>query len=267
MTTRLSAVKEPLNSISNPKQADLNLLISQVLDAQLEVNGQQAAVNSLTHKLDNLHASLTIADTNRTTGNNNYNLAHQLVQLAKDLQTNSTTILKEVHNVAVANDKVALEVKALVDKLIYSVQLLNKLSALVIRNKALNPLISDDLITMIGTAGADANNAIALMLIALKSTFAAQATSTESDAATAHVANQANQLLGAIWGKQPRGLAALLYKVHEDNCAKYEFINKAFKLVTDQLNNAQFSLNKAQIKLQSLQSALVALNQQGTVTQ
>ncbi len=74
--------------------------------------------------------------------------------------------------------QVAENINSVINKLIYSAESINKLANLVVRKKAQNPLISDELVSMITTAGTDANNAVAVTLVALKSAFGG--TSSES---------------------------------------------------------------------------------------
>jgi hypothetical protein len=154
------------------------------------------------------------------------------------------------------------------NKLIYSAEMINKLANYVVRKKALNPLISDELVSMLGTAGSDANNAVALTLVALKSTFASQASNMESQSATALEYVQSMDVYQLITGTNNDGkellgnvsLKSLLYKAYAEAKSNYEEIHTAVVLTTTQLNNAQNSLNKAQVALKSLQTGLAAGN-------
>ncbi len=165
--------------------------------------------------------------------------------------------------------EVAKGIRNLINKLIYSAEVINKLANLVIRKKALNPLISDDLVSRIGTAGNDANNAVALALVALQSTFAAQASNLESEAAAALEYTQSIKLYEILTGTTPDGkkskdydncLAKLLYDAYDHAKKSYEQAYQASKDTIDQLNKANVNLSKAQIKLKSLQSGLAAGN-------
>lgn len=156
-----------------------------------------------------------------------------------------------------------------INKLIYSAELINKLGNLIVRKKALNPLISNDLVSMIAAAGNDANNAVALALVALKSTFTAQATSIESEATAALELTNAIKLLEILTGKNaqekpsPRinqSLTELIETAHEQADIKAAQSDKALKEVTAQLNAAKAQLSKTQVKLTSLQTGLAAAN-------
>lgn len=255
--------------ITESKKAELDALSLQVIDAQYDVNKFQSIVTSLTDKVNNFQGFLATAENTRTQAYNNKILMDQLLQNAIDLKNNSNIAFNEI---VVADSKtkdLSTNIKMVIDKLIYSVDVLNKLSAIVTRKKALNPLISDELISVLSTAGSDANNAIALTLIALKSTFAAQASNTESEAAIELAYTQSDDLYECLigapdedndTGKKEISLNQLLHNAYTNAKENYHRMEKALTMSTKQLNDAKSDLNKAQIKLKSLQSGLAAAN-------
>lgn len=256
--------------ITEKKKAELDSLKNQVIDAGAIVQQQQIIVNSLNEKATRYQGYLLVADANRTHALSNKNLIDQVVQNAYDLGYNS----RNAFNMTAASSNnttlVAENISDLINKLIYSVEIINKLSNLVIRKKALNPLISDDLISRINTAGTDANNAVALTLIALKSTLAAEASILESEAAITLENKQATKLyltltdeksIDAPLSPQPvtdTSIRALLYNAYKNSQIAYDKANTANDETARQLNYATTNLSKAQIRLQSLQSGLAA---------
>ena len=255
--------------ITESKKAELDALSLQVIDAQYDVNKFQSIVTSLADKVNSFQGFLATAENTRTQAYNNKILMDQLLQNAIDLKNNSNIAFNEI---VVADSKtkdLSTNIKMVIDKLIYSVDVLNKLSAIVTRKKALNPLISDELISVLATAGSDANNAIALTLIALKSTFAAQASNTESEAAIELAYTQSDDLYECLiaapdddnnTGKKETSLDCLLHDAYTNAKENYHRMEKALAMSTKQLNDAKSDLNKAQIKLKSLQSGLAAAN-------
>jgi hypothetical protein len=188
-----------------------------------------------------------------------------MVYIAKDLYNNSKIAIHEMGEANVRTKELAPAIKILVDKLIYVTEIINKLSNTIIRKKALNPLISDDLISMLGTAGKNANDAVAVTLIALQSTFAAQASNLETEMAVALEEEQSNRFLEILNGSSSetpvkQSLAFLLTDAYSKARIKYKKMEKAFKIVTKQLSEANSNLSKAQVKLKSLQSGLAAAN-------
>ncbi|MCD0465052.1 hypothetical protein [Flavobacterium sp. ENC] len=256
--------------ITEKKKSDLDLLTSQVTDAQAVVQQQLTVVSSLNQKAIKYQGYLVEAENSRTQSLSNKLLAEQVVQNALDLTQNSQIAFSKMTAANENTEGVAKEIAELINKLIYSVEIINKLSNVVIRKKALNPLISDDLITKINAAGTDANNAVALTLIALKSIFAAQSLCLESEAITALEQKQALTLYLTLTGKksvnQPftlkdnSSILALLATADIEAKAAYLEANKANDETTRQLNSATAKLNKAQVELQSLQAALAAAN-------
>jgi hypothetical protein len=256
--------------ITEKKKSDIDLLISQVTDVEAVVQQQSTVVSAITQKSIKYQSYLLDAENYRTQSLSNKNLVDQVVQNAVDLSENSEIAFTKMTIANENTEEVAKEITILINKLIYSVEIINKLSNLVIRKKSLNPLISDDLITKINAAGTDANNAIALTLIALKSIFAAQTSCLESEAATALEQKQVLNLYAALTGKKNpnentdvlvnNSIQSLLYKANTDAKIAYLESNKANDETIRQLNVATTNLNKAQIKLKSLQAALAAAN-------
>ncbi|PIF29802.1 hypothetical protein CLU81_0186 [Flavobacterium sp. 9] len=256
--------------ITEKKKAELDSLKNQVIDAGAIVQQQQIIVNSLNEKATRYQGYLLVAEANRAHALSNKNLIDQVVQNAYDLSYNSRNAFYKTTSSSGDASLVAENISDLINKLIYSVEIINKLSNLVIRKKALNPLISDDLISRINTAGTDANNAVALTLIALKSTLAAEASILESEAAITLENKQATKLYLTLTDEKsidtPLSLhpvsetciRGLLYNAYKNSQLAYDKANTANDETVRQLNYATTNLSKAQIKLQSLQSGLAA---------
>lgn len=170
--------------ITESKKAELDMLTRQVIDAQLELEQQQAIVNSLTAKSTQFNAYLVTAGNNKSHALANKEQVIQLVQSATDLLGNSKTAFSASVKADSKTQELATVMKDLIDKLIFSAEVVNKLANVIIRKKALNPLISDDLVKMAAIAGADANTAVSLTLIALQSAFTSQASSLETESAS-----------------------------------------------------------------------------------
>lgn len=257
-----------LGGVTEQKKAELDALTIMVLDAQHNVEQFQAIVDSLTEKSNTIQGFLAIDEGIRTQTYNNKVLMEQMVQSAKDLKNNSKIAIDEMALASVKTKHLAPHIKILVDKLIYVAEFIDKLSNIIIRKKAINPLISDDLISMVGTAGKNANDAVAVTLVALQSTFAAQASNLETELAIGLEMDQANLFYEFLMKGKPnqdvkdpnRSLYYYLNNAYTVAKTKYKTTEKAYKIVTKQLNDALTALNKAQVKLKSLQSGLAAAN-------
>ena len=105
-----------------------------------------------------------------------------LIGMAEDIEKNSAVVQENMVAADSKTNELSVQIKGVIDKLIFSSQVIERLENLVIREKALNPLISDELITMITKAGTDANNAVALTLVALESSYTAQASGADAEA-------------------------------------------------------------------------------------
>ena len=272
MTTQLKSLtksKSRRYGVTEKKKAELDALSLAVLDAQQQVDQYQSIVTSLTTKQSNFQALLAVAETNRTNALNNKNMVEQVVQNYLDLQNNSAIAFNGIAAADKQTTQLAESITNVMNKLIYSAEVINKLATFVVRKKALNPLVSDELVSVLNTAGTDANNAVALTLVALQSTFAAQASNIESESAFSLEYLQAMAVYQFITGTDENGnrttdysgcLQALIDKAYRRAKAYYKQIYDASLVVTSQLNQAQLSLNEAQIQLSSLQAGLAAGN-------
>lgn len=275
MITQIDAYKQKSSKgnvknygITETKKAELDRLTDEVIDAQGIVDQNQAIVNSLNQKLSTLNGYLAAADATRTVAKNNWNTILEVISNARDLKSNSEVATEEMIITDKSMKDLALKVKEVMNELIYSVEVANRLSNLVLRKKAQNPLIPDELISLLTTTGKDANNAIALTLTALKSVFAAQASSMEAEAAAGLEYMQSLTLFEVLTGTNYKGK-----RIKEEPCIKdqlndaytrsekmYIKWSKAVKMTTSQLNVAQANLETAEVKLTSLQSGLAAAN-------
>lgn len=255
--------------ITEKKKQEIDLLTQQVLNAENEVQQYQAIVTSLTEKSTKLDAELATAETNKTQALNNKNSVDTVVNNAKSLYESSELTDAESSTAEKDIKGVATEVNTVINKLIYSAEVINKLSNLVIRKKAINPLISDELVSMVTEATTNANNAVALTLVALESVFASQATTIESKSAMALELLQAKKLYEFIMGRKVTDAedvtnrTSLLYYLDEAyniTSNMYEETLAASDDTTGQLNAAQVSLSNSEVKLSSLQAGLAAAN-------
>ena len=269
--------------ITEKKKKELDDLGNQVINAQYEVDQLQATVIAVTDKSQKIIACLAMSEVDKTHTLNNKNILEEVVKNVLTLRNNSKMVFDKIGSTNAATKQLAKDAKVLVDKLIFSAEMINKLSMLIIRKKALNPLISDELVSFVNTAGKDANNAVALTLVALKSTFAAQASSINSEAAGALEYTQAILLYQVLTGTievynkadentsdnltanldsnnnaTKTCLRVLLDNAYLNAKTQHELLYTASGEITKQLNAANAKSNKAHIKLKSLQSGLAA---------
>ncbi|VXB08788.1 conserved hypothetical protein [Flavobacterium sp. 9AF] len=251
--------------VTENKKRTLDALTIQVLNATDEVAQLQAIVDSLTDKLATYQGFLTQADANKTQAQNNVTLMNTVIQNALNLKDNSEIALKEVIKANEKTEKVAKNCTSVTNKLIYTAEMVNKLANLIVRKKAQNPLISDQLITMVTAAGTNANNAVALSLVALNSAFVAQSTNKDvlniSGLENLQSVKLYNKLINDNLTSSPyKSLNTLLNDAYNFAVLEFDKMQKAYNETLNQLNLKTSDLNKAQINLKSLQSGLAAAN-------
>ena len=119
----------------------------------------------------------------------------------KDIQKEVNDLKNEVNSnveeIAIATEnanKLELDTKKLVDDLANIFTSVNRFSNDVIKKKAINPLISDELISMVSCTTKDANAVQALMINALESSSITASSILETKKALNLVAEQVNEL-------------------------------------------------------------------------
>lgn len=258
--------------VTENKKAEIDQLTYQVIDAQYVVDENTANVNALQKKLTRFEGYLATADTNRASTLSNWNTMKQVVEDAKNLQKDCNISQQTMAEANLLMQEVAIDVNTVMQELIYTAEVINNLSNVIVRKKAKNPLISDELITILGDTGKDANNAVALMLTALESTFTAQATNMEADAANALSLAQADALYDTLTGTTQenkneqnkhgfgKSLENLIYQSYTNAVSVYKSYRQDVNITQTQLNKAQYDLANAELKLASLQAGLAAAN-------
>lgn len=272
--------------ITERKKAEIDALTNEVLYAQSEVEQLQAIVDSLTEKSGALQTQLSTDETNKKATLTNQESLEEVIDNVIDVLLNSKITFVGIKKSDKKIREVAISVENVTNKLIYSAEVVNKLSNLVIRKKAQNPLISDELVTMVNTVGTDANNAVALALTALNSVIASQTTTVESEGVMTLEFLQAIRLYEFITGnnleheknKDIEAFIEELYKqkkltinkegsleaLIKEACVlaseRYDNTLKASKKAQKQLGEAQNRLSKETVKLNSLEAGLAAAN-------
>jgi hypothetical protein len=262
--------------VTERKKKELDALAISLLNAEYKVSQFQAIVDSLTAKSVEFEGFLQNADAARAQALANFNTIQDIQKEVVNLSYNSQITLAESNAALLKSERLALQIKQVIDQLIYSVEIINKFTSLIISKKALNPLISDDLVSLASVAGKDANTAVALTLVALKSSFVANATNIEAQGLVI-VVNTQSQNLKANWGEkakqtpaadtqQPpvqdefKSIYTLLQDANQQAIANYAVISSANDAVLGELDDAKIKLDKATVKLKSLQLGYAAAN-------
>lgn len=262
--------------ITERKKAELDALIIEVQNTKDEVQELQVDVTSLTEKNTEFAGFLSVAETTLETALTNKNLVDQVVNDAGNLKLEAKEARKQTDK---ANNKIQNltgQVTQVVDQLIFASEMINKLAEMINRKKALNPLISDDMVARITTAVTDANNAVAVTLIAMKACYASFDSGKESKSITGLEYQQADHLFKALTGgekqaaplyktltggeKEKASIQRLLHTAYDDAVESKQKALTAMAETTKQLNTAQKELNVATIKLNSLKAGLAAEN-------
>lgn len=252
--------------INERSKAELDALSNQVNDAEHDVEQLQAVVNSLNDKSIQFQGFLNSASASKAQTLSNKTLLNQILQNALSLKENSKIALDEIADADQKTIALSAEIKSVIDKLIYSATVIDKLRGMVLRAKSLIPYINDDVLQLLADAGADANNAVGLALVALKSTLAAETANAEAEAASSLEYLQAVSLYEVLTVDQKEKetdasedcLKDLINTAYETAVVAFDNASKASTETNHQLNKAKADLAKAQIRLKSLQLSLAA---------
>lgn len=274
--------------VSEQKKSDIDAMQIEVTNAEYNVAQYQSIVNSLTEKVATFTAYLATAETNQATALSNKNLVDAVLQDAIDLLLNSEIAFNQIVEADIMVRDVAADMKDVIDKLIFALQIINRVDALVQSKKALNPIISDELVSTIQTASANGNIAVSNCLIALQSCYIATSTTAEAEFASSLEVVHSKVLIMMLTGeketKDSQGklkdlvkksiqkfrkegvsipdkddsLYWMLQKAYDNSVLEYNRQLNALTHVEDELDEAQTELDKAEINLASLQRALSA---------
>lgn len=263
--------------VADQKKADQDALTVQINEAQYEVNELSAIVSSLSKKSTEFTALLNETETRKSSALNNLNLAKDAVAAVRQVTQNTMVAVEQTGMAAEKIKSTTSQVSILIDKLIFSVEIIDKVTALVNRQKLSNPLIPDELITLLTKATTDAEKAVATTLTALQSCYAAENLIFEAHAVTTLEAQQSKYLQqritahAALGSKilerrdckhglddKAWGLLARLQAGYHHACKVYDETLNANDMVTQQLDYAQKQLTNAQTKLSSLKAGLAA---------
>lgn len=258
------------------EKAQLDFLTSQVVEAQYEVNQQQANVDALESKSGQFNAFLAEADANKQTALANLNLARDIDASINSLSNSTALAQKQSDKACAATTGVSAEVATLINKLIFAVEIIDRFGQIVNKQKSSNPLIPDSLISCIAKASTDANNAIALTLTAMQSCYAAEATSLRAQKGIDLQTIQMSNLKAQFENLDPdtpddtsaaananvtpfgTGLLALSKQAYAIFDEKYQQALADNNMVNKQLAHAQQMLVKATTSLNSYQAGLAA---------
>ena len=261
----LETKSPPKYGVTEYKKRTLDSLTLQVANANGEVSQLQSIVDSLTGKLATYNGYLSQADANKTQAHSNLSLIDTVVKNALNLNNSSKITLNEILLAEAKTEAVAQKTASVINKLIYTADMINKLANLITRKKSQNPLISDQLVSMIATAETNANNAVALTLVALDATFIAQATNKEVKTSGALENLRSEKLFNKLTvdtktGSDNLAIQTLLTNAYKCSLLEFDRIQGAYNRTLKELNLKTAELNKAQINLNSLESGLAAAN-------
>ncbi|OHU84954.1 MULTISPECIES: hypothetical protein [Pseudoalteromonas] len=246
--------------VAQSKNSDIQSLTDQVTQAQFTVNELSNVVASLTEKQAYFANLLALASSKQATSLSHYNQA-------KTLSSDVTETLRYVdivatqiggHTAASGSlsqklSETAEYMSKLINKLIFSVDVIEKLSDFVNRRKAVNQVIPDDLITFLNNAVAESNNAVSLTLTALQSCYASITPVAETSEVSTVQSTQAHNL-----SEQVTHLQNLLQDLYEASTDSYKQALSASNMANTQLEDAQAQLAEAKATLASLNAGLEA---------
>lgn len=249
--------------ITEVKQAELDNMLIQIQNAQFEYNQQKAISDSLTLKIQLFSQYLAEADASRTEALNNLDLIRKIKDETENLGKQSSVAYTTIKEAAELSNAMTRQLSEMIRQLVFAVEVVNKFSNAIIRKKALNPLVSNELVDLSATLGKDANTAVSLSLVALKSAYSANLGCLD--------ATSSNALQKSLVEK-------LNYRIHygsgnpEVHDSLLDILNTAYinsseyyqqMLVANQNVKSQFSINQAlcdaaAVKLASLQAGYAA---------
>ncbi|WNJ96740.1 hypothetical protein RND59_06600 [Vibrio ruber] len=186
--------------IAEQKNLEIESLSTQVANVQYQIDEINAVVLSLTDKQSHFAQLLTDAEAKKTTALSQFNQIKLVVSQVTELKQYSKVVHQQTGTAKSDVTETSQQVAQLVNQLIFSVDVIEKLTDFVNRQKSVNKAIPDELVSMLGQAATDANQAIATTLTALQSCYATISSASESDAISDLALTQATQLNWLLTG-------------------------------------------------------------------
>ena len=253
-------------------------LTDQVSLAQNRVAQHQVIVDAIQAKSNQFTALRSQAEHSQASALSNYNVGKNLVSGVDSLAKNYELAKEQGSRAATDISLLSKNMSSLINMLIFSVEVINKATQIISKQKALNPLVPDTLVAFMSKSTSDANNAVALTLTALQSCYVAESTLLESQHIISLAADQAITLqsgfnagwnvpmgapeaeLSGVGADAPAnsGVAASLNLFYRNAVKSYNTALVNNDNVSLQLTQAQTQLAVATMKLSSLQAGLKA---------
>lgn len=250
-------MKSMKNGIAELKNAEIEALANQVNKAQFRVNQLTTVVTSLTAKQANFAALLTDADSKKDAALANLNQAKTLVANVETLQRYAVLVNQQTDKSLNNVRETANHMSELIEQLIFSADVVEKLSGFVNRQKAANKVIPDALVAVLNQATSDANNAVALTLTALQSSYASAASVDEAGSVSALGSRQAQQWLTLLTGVSPDVQESIAQKRAN---AVIKSVEKVLKALGKAQRDNQNLMSQQNEKTQKYEAQLVQLN-------
>lgn len=235
----------PKIAINDTKQAELDQLKAAVTRAQYKVDQLQAIVTSLSKKQGQFQTDLTNAQTDRDTALDNLKKVEAVVAVIKEMVRKANTVADQTDKANNVIIDTANNVATLINQLIYSIEVIDKLTALINKKQASKVLISAELVTTVNTASSDANSAIALTLTALNNCYTSMASSTEAEDITVLEQTQALNLFGLVTGRMDKISATV------DAANDLEQKEAAYQSASDEYSAAEKNLDSVIAQIES----------------
>ncbi len=187
--------------INEKKKANVSALTDSVEKLQFHLAQQQSVVDSLTQKSLEFSSSLAMAERKRELASSQSDLAIEVVSCIKTIKRKSNLVKKQTDKSDAKINKTVSQMTQLVRQVIFAVEIVNKLVALIQKKKSSGAIISAELSSVMANAATDANTAVATTLVALRSCHVAMATGEECSQLTEQGVHQGIDLYAFITGE------------------------------------------------------------------
>ncbi len=265
----MSIVRFPQGAyaVTEAKQKELDALKLEVLAAQGKVQQFESMVASLNAKSQTFATIFSEATANKAQALSNWELMEKVANDSKELVQHSDVAFNDSAETNVQINELAVQMKMVVDQLIFAAEFINKLNPLLVNKQESLTTLDPAFIEASAKATTDANKAVALTITALESCYSALNSSEETEALLSTeslqssklyqtMTNETTEMLGD--GKTINSIYELLKQASLDANASYETAKDNNVDVTKEVQEAQVKLDSATIKLQSLEAGYAA---------
>ncbi|WP_420590828.1 hypothetical protein [Bacterioplanoides sp.] len=239
--------------INERKKADISALTDDVEVLEYQLRQQQAVVDELSEKATEFSAQLADAEKKRDQAARRSDMVIEAASNVRSIMHKASMVQKQTGKSGAGASKTLVQMKTLVQQVIFSADLVGRLVVMVQKKKSAGALISSELIRVLDGAAKDADGAVSSTLKALTSCYNAVAETEDSTRLTHQELHQSIELYTMISGD--KNILEESKKLQQQISAKEHNEHSSSDGIADQEKAIRGLMNKVETSIRSFGQA------------